>query len=96
MQNLYLFRYWPIFQDLQGDIKPVAPSPLALLAATCSRIGPSDIQATIQAQAHFQIASPAPVNMSTTPTPQNQQIKQQGVTVQQAAQSQPQVDYFLF
>ncbi|XP_076271053.1 uncharacterized protein LOC143202935 isoform X4 [Rhynchophorus ferrugineus] len=71
--------------DQQVDTKSLAPSPLALLAATCSRIGPGDIQA----QTPIQTSSPISINMSTTPTP-TQQVKQQGVAVQQAAQAQPQ------
>ncbi|CAG9771256.1 unnamed protein product [Ceutorhynchus assimilis] len=75
----------PPLQDQQGDLlKPVPPSPLALLAATCSRIG--DIPAH-----HIQLSSNGTVTMSTTPTPQNQiKQQQQGVTVQQAAQQQQQ------
>ncbi|XP_030764987.1 transcription factor Sp4-like isoform X2 [Sitophilus oryzae] len=69
--------------------KSVAPSPLALLAATCSRIGPGEVQM----QNQVQTSSPIPVNMSTTPTT-SPQIKQ-GVTVQQSqAQPQPQVVSF--
>ncbi|XP_066256857.1 specificity protein transcription factor 3 isoform X1 [Euwallacea similis] len=75
----------------QQDIKPVvAPSPLALLAATCSRIGPGEVQAAVQAQ--IQSPTAHTFAMSTTPSPQGQQVKQQNVTVQQATQQgQPQV-----
>ncbi|XP_060517864.1 specificity protein transcription factor 3-like isoform X2 [Cylas formicarius] len=67
-----------------ADLKPqpAAPSPLALLAATCSRIGPGGDAAS---------TTPTTVIMSSAPSPV-QTIKQQGVTVTQAAQPQtPQV-----